>query len=282
VLIGGVAFDTPQTLESSEPVEANHVFKLYESLQEATAPVYERKERYVLYFDDSVRGLKVGAPVEFRGIRIGEVIDFRLEGDSRDLTFRIPVLVELEPDRIHVIGPRPASLGAATQLKTMEALVNKGLRAQLKTGSLLTGDLYVDFDFYPEAQQAKVQERNGRVVLPTVPTSMEELRANAMQLLAKLQRFPLDEIGADLRKAIQGFTGVTDSPELKQAIANLDQTLAESRKLAGQLNTDLGPLSSDLARALDELSAAARSIRVMADYLERHPDALIKGKRRNR
>jgi len=305
LLAGGIAFDTPETLEPQGAVEEDHVFPLYESLESATEPVYAEKQRYLLYFDGSVRGLKAGAPVEFRGIKIGQVLDMKLEADPETMEVRIPVLIEIEPDRITYSGTRPAERGIEAQQQAIATLIEKGFRGQLKTGSMLTGQLYVEFDFFPDAPPARMVSEDGHMILPTVPSPLDELRNNLTEFLAKLQKFPLEQIGQELNDTLRGASELTNAPELRQAIANLDQAMLETRQMVAKLNSGAAPevratlkqaqqtlalaqqnvlqqdapVYSELRRTLEELTQAARSIRVMADYLERHPDALLKGKR---
>jgi len=305
LLVGGIAFDTPETLEPRGPVEEDHIFPLYESLDAASEPIYAEKQHYLLYFDGSVRGLKVGAPVEFRGIKIGQVLDMKLEADPETMEIRIPVLIEIEPDRITYTGSRPAERTQETQQRAIATLIEKGFRGQLKTGSMLTGQLYVEFDFFPEAPTAEMRSQDGHLILPTVPSSLDELRNNVTDFLAKLQKLPLDQIADELHQALRGARELTNAPELRQAIANLDQAVLETREMVAKLNSGAAPevratlkqaqhtlallqqnilqqdapIYSELRRTLEELTQAARSIRVMADYMERHPDALLKGKR---
>jgi paraquat-inducible protein B len=305
LLAGGVAFNTPQNLEPQGPVEQDHVFRLYPTLEAASESVYAEKRRYLLYFDGSVRGLKAGAPVEFRGIKVGQVLDMKLEADPVSMEVRIPVLIEIEPDRISYTGVRPVNRSTEEQQETMVALIKNGFRGQLKTGSMLTGQLYVDFDFFPDAPPAEVRREDGHLIVPTVPSPLDELRNNVTDFLAKLQRLPLEQIAQELHETLRGARELTTSPQLRQAIANLDQAVAETRQMVAQLNSDAtpavrstleqaqqtlalvqqniidqdAPIYGQLRRTLQELTQAARSIRIMADYLERHPDALLKGKR---
>lgn len=299
LLIGGVAFETPKTLEPSPPAPEDAVFKLYANREDADKQTYLRRIPYLLYFDGSVRGLNVGAPVEFRGIRIGQVLDVRLEFQTDELAFRIPVLIELEPDRIDMVGDELSD----GDPETMDRLVAEGLRAQLKSGSLITGALFVDLDFHPDAPAAPVEMAGGYRVLPTVPAPLEALTANAKELLDRLQRFPLDEIGTELRDTLRNANRLVGSDDLARSVKALDETLRELQGFAEKLNRNVEPqlqatllqaqssfdsaegvvsadsaLYKELKRMLAELSDAARSIRNMADYLERHPDALLYGK----
>lgn len=329
LMIGGIAFDTPVNMESGEPAEENDVFKLYKNRENISEKTYARKNRWLLHFDGSVRGLKEGAPVEFRGIHIGQVLDVSLEFDYEKEDFSIPVLIETESDRLSTTGAIPT--GAEKQ-RIMEYLVARGLRAQLKTGSLITGQMLVDIDMHPEAPPAKINWEGRYPEFPTVPTAMDEITTNLTQLLKKLAKLPIEQIGNDFRDTVSGVKRLMNSaelqnsitalnetlnqaqkfaaglnkaiaPELKSAVSNLNSALKHARKLVKNLDSSVAPQLGDtlqqaqstlktignsvgrdsplyyeLRRVLKDLGDAASSIRVLADYLERHPDALIYGK----
>jgi paraquat-inducible protein B len=300
VLIGGISFDTPDTIDApGERPSVDHIFPLYPSRDEAHEKIYPHKERYLLFFDGSVRGLNVGAPVLLRGITIGRVLDVQLQLSVEDLQFHIPVLIEVEPDRVAVRGD-PTKLDGTGMIKQ---LVAKGLRGQLKTGSLLTGQLYVELDLYPNAPRAMVARHGDYDVLPTMPGSLEAITNKVTEILDRLESFPFDRIGQDLTETLAGASELVNSAAVKQGIAELEQTLTEVRLLTEQLNTGIAPeltatlrqttetlrgarqvieegspISVDLRRTLQEISGAARSLRIMADYFERHPEALLRGK----
>jgi paraquat-inducible protein B len=329
LLSGGVAFETPDNIESGKPPAQGYIFHLYETKEATRAETYTEKNRWLLHFSGSVRGLSIGAPVEFRGIRIGQVLDVNLQFNMKDVDIQIPVLVEVEPGRLKAegIGDAPSE-----RKKMLDRLVEKGLRAQLKTGSFVTGQRYVDLDLYPNAAPAKINYEGAVAEFPTVPSQIDELTLNLTDLMEKLKRFPIQEIGIGLKDTVQGAGRLVNNPDLAQAIQDLQKTLEAFRDVAEGLDrqvmpdiknaagalgetmkdaqslvktmrSDLSPvlqqaiveaqktlmaaqsalsaespLQHELKRVLNELSAAARSIRVMADYLERHPDALIRGK----
>ncbi|MGD8963160.1 MAG: MlaD family protein, partial [Desulfobacterales bacterium] len=151
IMMGGIAFDTPTSLETGGPAQDGQVFKLHNTRESIFERTFTEKVHYILHFKGSIRGLTVGAPVEFRGIKIGQVADIKAVFNQETLTPQIKVLIETEPQRWETMGE--ATMDDKTQ---MEALVAKGLRAQLKTGSLLTGQLFIDMDIYPDAAPAKV------------------------------------------------------------------------------------------------------------------------------
>ncbi len=301
MMVGGIAFDTPANMEPGEPAEENEVFKLYENRESISEKTYVRKNRWQLYFDGDVRGLNIGAPVELQGIQIGQVLDVSLEFDVDKAAFRIPVLVETEPDRIKATGQLPEG---TEEQRTMDYLVAKGMRAQLKTGSLITGQLLVAIDMHPEAPPAKINWEGRYPELPTVPTAMEEITTSLTQLLRKLEKLPIEQIGSDLQDTVAGAKRLMNSAELQKSITALNQTLNQAQKFVAALNTAVAPelktavsnlnsalvqaeklarsLNSNVApqadRTLKALQEAARSIKILAAYLERNPEALIRGK----
>jgi paraquat-inducible protein B len=298
IMMGGIAFDTPTSLEAGGPAKEGHVFRLYKSRESIFERTYTEKRYYILHFNESIRGLTVGAPVEFRGIKIGQVVDIKAEFDQKTFTPQITVLVETEPQRWEVLGGEMAD-----QKTEIEALVAKGMRAQLKTGSLLTGQLFVDLDFHPDAPKAQVKFGEKFTELPTIPAPLQIITARVNSLLSKIETVPIEKIGKDLGDTLQNVKSLTDSAELLQAVKALNETLQTTRQLVQNLDSNVAPAISstldqaqktlvsvegtlgkdspmqhEIRRALKELGDAARSIRVLADYLERHPDALIYGK----
>jgi len=302
VLLGGVAFDTPDTLETKGGLAtADQFFPLYASRADAHERIYLNKQRYLMIFTGSVRGLSVGAPVLLQGIQIGQVLDIQLRFDPEELAFSIPVLIEIEPERINVDGGVERAL--VNDPNILNELIAGGMRGQLKTGSLITGQLYVDLDFHTDAPDAKLRKQDGFRVLPTVPTPIEEVTTKVKTILTKVESFPLEKIGDDLTSILGGARGLVESDETKQALTELEQTIKDLTSIANQLSDSIAPeltailsqsrevvaningligadapLSVESVRTIRDIGAAARSIRTFADYLDRHPEALIRGK----
>jgi paraquat-inducible protein B len=282
MMIGGIAFETPTDSGPSPAAKDGDAFQLYESREKIREKVHVVKKKWLLHFDGSVRGLAVGAPVEFKGIKIGEVIDVKLEFDWEKLAFRIPVVIETERDRITFVGKQTVA-----QRDANEVLVERGLRVQLKMGSLLTGQLYVDMDLYPDEPPAEIKWDGMYPELPTIPTPMEEITRNISQIVKKLDKIPLEEIGNDLRDTMANLNKTTE--HLQTLVQNLDANVAPAAtgtlkqaqttliKVDRLLNAD-SPTGHELKRALAELAEAARNISILMDYLERHPDSVIFGK----
>jgi paraquat-inducible protein B len=269
ILIGGVAFGNPENETPGAVARKEQVFPLYESREAAREKKYEEKRRFLLYFDGSVRGLSPGAPVEFRGIQVGEVVDVKLELNVKTLEFQIPVLIDLEPGRIAPTGQIPSEWANLSKVERQnrffDQLVAQGLRAQLKTGNLITGKLVVDMDIYDKVKTAAIDYSGTYPVLPTIPTSLEELTNRVSAILDKLDQFPIDRIGKNMDATLEG---------LQLTVTQTQKTLAALEKT---LSTD-SPLQQELQQTLEELSGAARSLRLLADYLERNPEAILRGK----
>jgi len=302
IMMGGIAFDTPTSLEAGGPAEPDHVFRLYETRDSVFERTYTEKSHFLLHFNESTRGLTVGAPVEFRGIKIGEVVDIKAQFNQETFTPQITVLIETEPQRWEIVGKGQAGT-IEDSAKTMQILVAKGLRAQLKTGSLLTGQLFVNLDFHPDAPEAQVKYEQQFPEIPTIPAPLQILTARVNKLLAKLETVPIEQIGKDLGDTIQNFKGLSESKELLGAVQALNETLQETRQLVQNLDSNVtpaisstldqaqktlvsvegtlgqdSPLQHEMRQAIQELGEAARAVRILTDYLERHPEALLFGK----
>ncbi|HWQ09463.1 MAG TPA: MlaD family protein, partial [Holophaga sp.] len=283
LLLGGVAFENPVSLEPAGPAPRNQVFALYGSHERIYEKIYQDRSYYLLDFNESVRGLVRGAPVEFRGIKVGQVEDLKLELQKEKLEVHVPVLVALEPERLSVLGG--GKVGSMDDM--LEKLVARGLRAQLKTGSLLTSSLFVDLDFYPKAPSRTAALHGKYREIPTVPTTMGALVSNLTGFLDRLQKLPLEEIANDLRASIpelreslrQAAALMTrlDRQTAPEAEATLAQARASLAALEKLLRSD-APVQQDLRKALEEFTRASRALRDLADTLERNPESLVWGK----
>lgn len=304
ILQGGIAFVTPPRIASRVPAPEGSSFLLYPDQQSIQEREYTVKNYYLMYFDQSVRGLKPGAPVEFRGIKVGKVVDVRLVLNTEDLKVQVPVLVMIEPERMEFRRDDEPAERSYEQLKGQDALskarqkelIRRGLRAQLKTGSLLTGALYVDLDIHPEAKPEMLHYDGLYPVFPTVPGSLEQMTDKLERILVKVEDIPFDSIGQNLdqtlvaaRNALHKIDQTTvpsvnavlqkvdqkTIPDLSETLQQLDETLADIKATLGSGSA----LSYNARSALDELRSAVRSIRALSEYLERNPEALIFGKK---
>lgn len=291
MLVGGIAFDTPESLALRAEVEEDHEFFIYDNRLESLQREYTIEEHWVLIFKESVRGLNIGSPVEFYGLKVGEVVDITFEYDYDTLSFSVPVLIKLEPERL--AGDQKVRMPSAER---DTELINRGWRVQLGSGNLVTGSKVINFVQLPNAPPAELGEWKGYPVFPTAPSSLRNLAADIGRVVDKIEDIPFNEIGDNLNATVAGLNEIVNSPELKNTIAGLG-------KLADQLGNDVAPAlnsvlikaemtldsarsqiaadsvtTQELRRLLTELGDTAQAIRTVVEYLERNPESLIKGK----
>jgi len=292
ILIGGVAFELPPGSEADQPATEGQEFRLAATRAEAMKFKDLIAERYVMYFPHSLRGLFVGAPVDFRGIVVGEVKGMNVETDESNTVFRFPVEVELYPSRLAAMMKRVSPGFFVTDQESLrkrwDQVVANGLRAQLGVGNVLTGQLYVAMDFFPAAPSAKMDWEHDPPARPTVPGITEQIQNLISHLSGAIQKFPLEQIGTDFLTTLKTLNQTLDkggkfveqlqsevTPELKVALEEMHRTL----KSAEHMLADESPTQQELQNMLRELTRTAESIRLLSDYLERHPEALIRGKK---
>ena len=281
LVLGGVAFETPPEAGPAERAGAEARFRLWLNRAEALRPREGVVETYRLVYAQSVRGLAVGAPVDFRGITVGEVRRITLLHDPAKTAFTTAVDIHLWPERLRVEAREPAA-------QRMQRFVARGFRGQLRSANLITGQLYVGLDFFPKAPAAAFDARKSPPEIPTTGGGLGELQESVGNIVKSLERVPFDQLASDLRSAL-GTLGAT----LKRADALMQQlsteiapelrtTLEQARKTLGSAEQALAsdsPVQGDLRETLNEVTRAAETVRSLADYLERHPESLIRGKR---
>lgn len=273
ILGGGISFDmpNPEAIESQE----GDTFALYADFNKTNEIIYSKKIQYVMYFDGSVRGLKPGAPVDLRGIQIGQVKSVQIQLASNLSEIQIPVVVELETDRVKAIGVDTATL-TQTEEEIINDLIERGLRAQLQTGSLLTGQLFIEMDFYPDEKILKVAENlTALPEFPTIPTTLDQFSITAKAAVKRFSELPVEQIVSELSGTLM---------MLKTTLATTNKTMAAAKSTLQTADSALGTFKEgavaryQLENTLTEMTGAARSIRVLTDYLERHPSSLVLGK----
>jgi paraquat-inducible protein B len=282
LLVGGIAFESVSGQKPSAPAPAGSDFALAADQGSALREPDGVAVTTVLYFDQSLRGLSAGASVDFRGIVLGEVRSVGVEFDPVKKNFRMPVTVDMYPARLgrsfaQTVGTNE-DRSAGTQV--LERMVARGLRGQLRTGNLLTGQLYVALDFFPNAAPAKIDTTQEVVELPTVPNSLDELQTQISSIARKLDKVPFEEIGKNLRDTLKSADVLMKRLDA-QVVPELKDTLAAARKTFHQADELLqkdSPAQSDLREALQQVTQTMQSLDALADYLERHPEALIRGK----
>jgi len=292
--------------------------------------LFRDTETYVMYFDGDLKGLNVGAPVAFRGVRIGQVTNVSVYVESDTLKFTVPVLVEIESNRIQKVGTRSSE--SLTE-ESLSDLIAKGLRAQLSLQSIVTGQLMIQLDMYPQ-EPARLRGNGDMLEIPTIPSSIERLAQALEEISFKelvdninqaviqfgqmLDKKELEKVLSSIQKAgddiavlarninqeaiplIQSLKRTADETQLlvrdvnqqvdpvvvdarkalasiQQAMEQADQTLKSIDTLA-EGYTERSAFRYEVSTALQEISAAARSLRVLTDMLQQQPDALLRGK----
>jgi paraquat-inducible protein B len=296
VLSGGIAFETLPEFADSPVATEGRVFPLFKSRAESMERPITEVITYALKFIGTVRGLSIGAPVEYRGIRVGTVKNIMLGEDPEHAGVISPVvIIDIEPQR--TMGYRDADESEAVRRaveeieaspeERMESLVKQGLRARLQTGSLVTGQLFVDLDIFPDAEPATVIHGGLYPQLPTLPSSLQGIIANVNRILNKVEQSDIEGTLANLNELMASVNSLASALErdVPGLTRELGSTLRAANSTLASIETTAsadGEIGGQLQDALRELGAAARSIRVMAEYLERHPEAMLRGKSGNR
>jgi paraquat-inducible protein B len=232
---------------------------------------FKKTLRAVCYFEGSVGGLNIGAPVVFKGVRIGSVADVILRFETTKLIFVIPVYIEIEPDKIKAVGPVPEKLG-----QNLKAFIDKGLRATLEMQSIVTGQMQVGLDFYPDkpAKFAEFRIDSKTQEIPTIRSAMQELTK-------KVEKIPIDEIFQKVLSAVQGIEKVVNSPEITETLhsinqaakeikpmaSNLQETVKDVRKLVQNVDNRIGPLASSIEGTVNDYGKLARDAGSKIDTL---------------
>jgi len=306
IMLGGVAFDLDPYARPQAQAEENSYFNLYPNQEKNTENNDSITHYYRMYFDQSVRGLLSGAPVEIKGIKIGEVVKVELQFDPRRLDFQVPVLVALESERLRSlltaewasssVSDLPPVLPSA-QHRTedvtgrLQHLIEKGYRAQLKPGNLLTGQLYIDLAYYPDAAPVELVTTGDYPVIPTLSAPLEQVAQRVDNILKKVETIAFDDIGQELQISITELTDVlkqlkkTANLVNREMIPAVDASLEQLQKTLNGIDTSFGPdsgLSYNAGTAASELTMTLRSLRTLLDNLERDPQALIFGREKEK
>lgn len=309
VLSGAIAFDTPPEVVGTPVAKDSQNFTLFEDEDAAKAAGFSKQVKMVSYFRGSVRGLVIGSPVELFGIRIGSVDDVRLRFDPVALELGVAVHFAVQPERFAVEN--------APQNRDMQqvarALLAQGMRAQLKSTNLLTGQMAVALDFFPEMPKASLEMQGDVLVMPSQGGDMASITRSVSDVADKLSRLPLDEIGKALLGTLQSANTLVASPELKASLQSVAASAATLQTVLKKLDDGVTPAlrrlpeltaslqaatdragkamtsindgygnNSDFHRNLDRLlgqmTDMTRSVRLLADYLDEHPEALVRGR----
>jgi paraquat-inducible protein B len=285
VLAGGVAFDDGPTEAISVAAGAPGEFTLYRNETEAMAPPDGDPHYVRMRFSQALRGLEVGAPVEFVGVNIGSVVAVDLGYERQDRSFPVIVTAKLYPRRMGQAYEVLAAQGKTESVDTLATfvgtLVNRGLRAQPRSASLLTGKLYIALDFLPASSRISFDASIRPLELPTVNGTFQELEASIGRLVSKVNDLPLEQIVADLHtdlKDLHETLGDLHGRVLPSAVDTLS-VLHSTLDSAGRTLDPESPLQRGLTETLSESRSTLQAVRELADYIDRHPDALLRGRR---
>ncbi len=309
IISGGVAFGTQEDGRSAPAALGDAKFPLFPDEEAANASGYKKRIPFVLYFQSSTSGLGAGSPVQLYGITVGDVTDVSLELNPADATARVRVAIEVQPERLTAIGGDPKE----DPVKTTQRLVDNGMRAELTTLSYLTGSLAVSFEFPKDVPHVTVTKEGDAIVLPTQAGGLGGITTALADVAQKLKAIPFASIGDNANGVLAAVRAVVGGPELKNAMSaltgtlvdvqglvkrtdagltplmrrlpevsnDLQQTLARANHLVGSVDSGYGAnsqFSRDLERLMAQLNDGVRSIRLFADFLDRHPEALIRGR----
>jgi len=301
VVLGGVAFANPADAASAPPAAEGQRFDLFSNRKSALAPPDGPPLRVRMVFDQAQRGLVAGAPVDMLGIEIGSVRSVALIDAPTTDQFPVEVIADLHPLRLGGVRRQfavPADGADRADALFMKRAVDHGLRAQVRTGNLLTGQLYVALDFIPKAPKATLDARADPPTIPTVRGTLSDLQPQLADIVARLSKVKFDEIGSDLQETLrqasaagnglqETLTSATAAirqltPEAQRALAEVQKTLTSTQATLANLDRNVthgdAPLQRNVTQALAEMQRAAQALRVLSDYLQQHPESLLRGK----
>lgn len=293
VLSGGVAFDAARSRPDAPPAVEGSEFPLFRNYAEAQSSGYTAKQPFVAYFESSVRGLSAGSAVEFYGIQVGTVTDVLLNLNTEAAQARVRVEFEIQPERIKGATPLPQE----DAVDVTRRLVQRGMRAQLRTASYITGQMVLALDLIPGAPPAELTQVGPDLIIPSQGGSLDNILTAVSDIAGKLDRLPLDQIGQGLNQVLRSASGAMTNigdlakkadaglaPTLRrlpELTASLQDAVGRAGRVFGSLDNSYGYNSQfhrELERAMTQVGDTARSIRLLADFLDRHPEALVRGR----
>ncbi|GGJ98771.1 PqiB family protein [Pseudomonas matsuisoli] len=291
IVAGGIAFREPNWSPDPKAANEDTEFELFANEQNALAPP-DGEPRYIqMRFDQSLRGMRVDAPVEFLGINVGRVVSMNLEYDDKSGNFPTVIGAVIYPQRLgrahEELVNEMGGEGDEQTAKLMKRFIDNGLRAQARTGNLLTGQLYIALEFDANAPKVAFNPTTKPIEIPTVAGSFDRLQEQLQAMVDKISRLPVDEIGnnlngslAELQRTMKQVNGQV-LPEMQGTLKKASETLeqvARTMETANQTLAEDSPQLQQVETTMDELQRTARSMRVLTDYLSRHPEALIRGR----
>jgi len=304
-----VAFDIIDEYRFPQRVKDGHVFTLHEShdaaKEEMISDASSGKYQYVIHFSESVRGLSRGAPVEYRGVRIGRVSEIKLAYDSTAGSVSVPVYIELQPERVAGFQADDRE-----EIQLINDAIAKGLRAKLQTGNLLTGQLYVALDIY-ESEEAEplTRDAEGIAIMPSIDSDLTQVTDGVKDALSMINALPLPELldnansaVAQVDKLVTQFEQIQLASKVDGAIGSADDAIKKYEALAESTRFELGrvakqlrgfvatanesvagiapdsPLYYNLLNTLRDLQAASRAVLAVSESVEKKPEEFLFGK----
>lgn len=288
VLAGGVAFETAPTAQDIGQVPSGAEFTLFDTEAAAMAPP-DGEPRYVrMRFTQSLRGLSIGAPVEFIGVNIGQVFSLDLDYDAEHQSFPVIVTAVIYPRRMgkayEVLEQNGTATSEDKMAKLVGQLVARGLRAQPRTGNLLTGQLYIALDIMPGARPARFDVNARPLEIPTAPGGVQELQQKLVSIVDKVDRIPIAQIGGHLDEDLVELNGALREmrTDVLPAGTATFQSLEKTLGTVDHALADDAPWRDNIDQTLLEARSTLRSVRSLTDYLDRHPEALLRGRHPSR
>jgi paraquat-inducible protein B len=308
LLSGGIAFETPKFIRSEPPASPEHEFHLFTSKADADNAGYVNNIQFVTYFTSSVSGLARGSAVEVFGLQIGTVSDVRLVMDKASSALRARVSFNVQPERVLSESELQQQKDPA---EITNRLVHQGLRAVLESSNFITGQKDISLQYVPGAAPAQLGREGNAMLMPSQGGGLDNITSSLSDIMTKLDKIPFDQIGQNLASALKSVDETVSGPDVKNALRRLSETLTDVQHLVRHTDQGLTPalqrlpqISEDLqhavqhadamlgeagyggnsdfsrnvSRVLDQVNDAARSIRLLADFLDRHPEALIRGR----
>jgi len=285
LLMGGLAFGNPPFAANAEAAADQQRFHLFADRDSALAPPSGIAQHLRFRFDQSMRGLSVGAPVEFMGVAFGKVTSVQLDYDEAKQSFPVMVEAVVYPARLGPVHQKMLkafgqSPGEEAARRLIGTFVEHGLRAQARSGNLITGQMYISLDFYPDAKKVAFDVAAQPIAIPTVPGSLDKLQEQLQEVVERIRKLPLERIANNLDGNLRELQGSLKQFN-SQTLPGVKGTLDEVRKTLQTANAALSedsPQREKLSDTLDELDRMSRSLRDLSDYLGRHPESLIRGR----
>ncbi len=278
LISGGIAFDSPAVNTDLPFDAADKIFRLHRNQREVGQRIYSDKEFFILNFNQSIRGLSVGAPVDYRGIPVGQVVSIDAQYDEQADQIFIPVLIEVEPERVgRPVGNE--SLSFSEEMQQFQEFIDDGFRAKLQSGNLLTGQLFVALDIIEDAEPVKAKMFNGYPEIPTISTDLGQITQNFNEILEKVNKLEIEQIVNNINDTVTDLRKLFDNTDNKivAVLDGVDRTLADARQLMQGLDED-SITRYELNVLFKEIQEAARSVRTLVETIEENPSSVIFGK----